>query len=137
MDCKKYVLTNTGNTTTSFNYRRCDDTMWEYQVPLKPNQTKNIWLIDGTYSTAFSTSIVLSDEGVFPPIIPVVDIDLFAGFYPGSTNGGFSATATYPVDCDVIVNFICEVNAIIGNPLVFESSVTIPKEQNNGFTQIT
>jgi Leucine-rich repeat (LRR) protein len=111
--------------------------MWEYQISLKPNQTKNIWLIDGTFSTAFPTSIVLGNEGVFPPVIPVIDIDLFAGIYPGSTNAGFSATATSPVDCDVIVDFICSIDAIIGSPLVIQSSVTILKGQTNGFTQVT
>jgi Leucine-rich repeat (LRR) protein len=137
MSCKKYVLTNTGNTTTNFNYRRCDDAMWEYQIPLNPGQTKNIWLFDGTYSTAFSTSIVVSDGGVFPPVVPVIDINLFAGFYPGSTNAGFSATATSPVDCDVTLDFICSVDGITGPPLVIQSSVTILKGQTNGFTQVT
>jgi hypothetical protein len=35
---------------------------------LEPNQTKNIWLINDSYSTAFSTYIVLTNEGVFPPV---------------------------------------------------------------------
>ena len=137
MDCKKYTLSNTGSTLVTFNYRRCDDAMWEYQVPLKPAQTKNIWLIDGTYSTAFPTSIVFGSQGVFPPPNPIVDINLFAGFYPGSTNGGFSATASSPVDTDVTINFICSVDAITGSPLVVQSSVIIPKGQTNGFTQVT
>ena len=137
MNCKKYKLFNTGATETSFNYQRCDDAMWEYQVPLKTNQIKNIWLIDNTFSTAFVSPIVITDEGVFPPVIPVVDIDLSAGIYSGSTIAGFTAFATSPVDCDVIIDFICSVDAIIGNPLVIQSSVTIPKGQTNGFTQVT
>jgi hypothetical protein len=46
--------------------------MWEYQVELNPNQTKNIWLINGTYSIAslFQSSIVLVNNGAFPPIYP-------------------------------------------------------------------
>jgi hypothetical protein len=68
MACSKYSLTNTGTTLTNFNYRRCDDTMWQYQVSLEPNQTKNIWLINDTYSTSFITGIVLTNEGVFPPV---------------------------------------------------------------------
>ena len=68
MACSKYTLTNTGSTIANFNYQRCDDAMWEYQVELTPNQTKNIWLLNGTYSTAFSTSIVEVDLGVFPPL---------------------------------------------------------------------
>ena len=63
MACSKYSLTNTGTTLTNFNYRRCDDAMWQYQVSLEPNQTKNIWLIDNTFSTSFVTGIVLTNEG--------------------------------------------------------------------------
>jgi hypothetical protein len=70
MACSKYTLTNTGTTVINFNYRRCDDSMWEYQVELYSNQTKNIWLMDNTFSIAplFNTNLVLIDEGVFPPV---------------------------------------------------------------------
>lgn len=70
MACSKYILTNTGSTITNFSYRRCDDSMWDYQVELLPNQTKNIWVIDGTYTVApsFKNSISLVDQGPFPPI---------------------------------------------------------------------
>lgn len=66
MACSKYSLTNTGSTIQYFNYRRCDDNAWSYQVDLKQGETKNIWLINGTYSTAF-TDIELVNQGVFPP----------------------------------------------------------------------
>ena len=68
MACSKYTLTNTGTTAINFNYRRCDDSMWEYQVNLDPNQTKNIWLINNTYniSSLFSNSIVLVNDGAYP-----------------------------------------------------------------------
>jgi len=68
MACSKYTLTNTGTTAINFNYRRCDDSMWEYQVNLDPNQTKNIWLINGTYDAAqiFESSIVLVNDGAYP-----------------------------------------------------------------------
>ncbi len=44
--------------------------MWDYQVELLPNQTKNIWVIEGTYTIApsFKNIVSLVDEGVFPPI---------------------------------------------------------------------
>jgi hypothetical protein len=72
MACSKYTLTNTGSTIINFNYRRCDDSLWEYQVELNPNQTKNIWLINNTYSIAplFQSSVVLVNNGVFPPVYP-------------------------------------------------------------------
>ena len=68
MACSKYTLTNTGSTVVNFNYRRCDDSMWEYQVSLEPNQTKNIWLINGTYDAAqvYESSIVLVNDGAYP-----------------------------------------------------------------------
>jgi hypothetical protein len=76
MACSKYIITNTGSTIVNFNYRRCDDAMWEYQVELSPNQTKNIWLINDTYSIAplYVSSVVLVNDGAYPPpiIVPVV-----------------------------------------------------------------
>jgi hypothetical protein len=68
MACSKYTLTNTGTTAVNFNYRRCDDAMWQYQVNLDPNETKNIWLINGTYSIAslFQPNILLVNNGVYP-----------------------------------------------------------------------
>jgi len=49
MSCSRYTLINTGSTVVNFNYQRCEDFLWEYQVDLFPNQTKNIWVVDGTY----------------------------------------------------------------------------------------
>ncbi len=68
MACSKYTLTNTGSTSVNFSYRRCDDSMWEYQVNLNPNETKNIWLINGTYDAAnlFDSSILLVNYGAYP-----------------------------------------------------------------------
>ena len=70
MACSKYTLTNTGSTIVNFNYRRCDDSLWEYQVELNPNQTKNIWVINGTYtiSPVYTSSVSLINQGAFPPI---------------------------------------------------------------------
>jgi hypothetical protein len=72
MACSKYTLTNTGSTIVNFNYRRCDDSLWEYQVELSQNQTKNIWLIDNTYSISpvYVNSVLQINQGVFPPIPP-------------------------------------------------------------------
>jgi len=68
MACSKYTLTNTGTTAINFNYRRCDDAMWEYQVNLDPNQTKNIWLINNTFniSPVFSHNLQLVNDGTYP-----------------------------------------------------------------------
>jgi hypothetical protein len=70
MACSKYTLTNTGSTIVNFNYRRCDDSLWDYQVELTPGQTKNIWLINGTFSIApvYNSIVSLVNQGPFPPI---------------------------------------------------------------------
>jgi len=70
MACSKYTLTNTGSTTVNFSYQRCDDALWDYQVELTPNQRKNIWVINGTYTIApsFKNVISLVNQGVFPPV---------------------------------------------------------------------
>lgn len=67
MACTKYTLTNTGSTIVNFSYQKCEDAMWEYQVELLLNETKTIWLLDNTYSSAFDEYINLTDEGPFPP----------------------------------------------------------------------
>jgi hypothetical protein len=44
--------------------------MWDYQVELTPGQTKNIWLINGTFtiSPVYNSIISLVNQGPFPPI---------------------------------------------------------------------
>jgi hypothetical protein len=70
MACIKYTLTNTGSTIVNFNYRRCDDSLWEYQVELNQGQTKNIWSIPGTFTIApvYTTMVSIINQGPFPPI---------------------------------------------------------------------
>lgn len=72
MSCRKYTLVNTGDTTINFSYQRCNDALWQYQVELFAGQTKNIWLIDETFtiSNFYTTSIQVTDDGAFPPIDP-------------------------------------------------------------------
>lgn len=69
MSCKKYILTNTGATTINFNYMNCEDNQYLFQVDLLPQQTKNIWFVNGTFqmSNYFSQSLVISEDVVFPP----------------------------------------------------------------------
>ncbi len=66
MACSKYILTNTGTTIVTFNYQECDSLEWKYQVELRPNEKKNIWFVDNTYSCAFIPQIVIQ-ESDFPP----------------------------------------------------------------------
>jgi hypothetical protein len=70
MGCSKYSLINTGSTVINFNYQKCEDALWEYQVELRPGETKNIWFLTGTFSIApfFNQEISINNEGVFPPL---------------------------------------------------------------------
>ena len=72
MACTKYTIFNTGNTVINFSYRKCDDSMWEYQVELLPGETKNIWFIDNTFiiPQSFAQFVVIDNQGSFPPIGP-------------------------------------------------------------------
>ena len=133
MACSKYTLTNTGSTTTYFNYRRCDDSMWEYQVSLEPNQTKNIWLLNGTYSTSYTT--ISRTSSTFPPATESITIELAAGFFSGSIGAGFSATSNLPVNGQVQVSFVCTLGTTTGDPISISSSVVIPVNETFGFTQ--
>jgi uncharacterized delta-60 repeat protein len=106
MACSKYNLTNTGSTIVNFSYRRCDDSMWDYQVELIPNQSKNIWVIDGTYTvaSAFKSVIVLVNDGSFPPIdttntpTPSNSPTPTPWDYCFSFNGGFNNQANNAVE---------------------------------------
>jgi hypothetical protein len=73
MACKFYSLFNSGTTEINFNYQRCEDALWEYQVELKPNENKKIWLLDGTFSidSFFSKNLQYVEQTDFPPPPPV------------------------------------------------------------------
>jgi hypothetical protein len=74
MACSKYTITNTGSTIVNFSYRRCDDAMWEYQVELLPSETKNVWLITDTYSTAYYNNIEIVGIESWPPPPPTINV---------------------------------------------------------------
>jgi hypothetical protein len=61
--------------------------MWQYQVELTQNQTKNIWLIDNTYSIApvFESSVVLVNDGVYPPVLPTLTPTMTPSSTPTNT----------------------------------------------------
>lgn len=95
MACSKYILVNTGTTIVTFNYQRCDDALWEYQSELLPGETKQIWLLNNTYSTAFSSSVVLTNLGSFPFTSPTPTPSVTASQTPTPTpTPSVTATAT-------------------------------------------
>ena len=100
MACSKYTLTNTGSTIVNFNYRRCDDSLWEYQVELNPGQTKNIWLLNGTFAIApvYTTMISLINQGPFPPISETATPTPTPSVTPSNTPTGTAAVTPTPTN---------------------------------------
>jgi hypothetical protein len=66
MSCKKYSIVNNESYNVYFNYRKCDDNIFENQVLIEPGQTKNIWLLDNSFSCAFLDALSIDDQGYFP-----------------------------------------------------------------------
>jgi hypothetical protein len=69
MACRKYLLTNNTSSNGVFSYQECSNQMWNYNVLLPAGESCNIWLIDGTYSTAMPTIITVYDLGSFPFVV--------------------------------------------------------------------
>ena len=67
---QKYIIQNTTTSTAFINYQRLSDNMWQYQVPLTPNQVRTLWVVTGTFDPNFNnTPLSVIEEGVFPPTI--------------------------------------------------------------------
>jgi hypothetical protein len=66
MSCKKYSIINNESYNVYFNYRKCDDNIFENQVLIEPGQTKNIWLLENSFSCAFLDALSVNDQGYFP-----------------------------------------------------------------------
>ena len=69
MACSFCTLSNTGLTIAYFNYMKCEDSQWAYQVELNPSESKQIWLYNNTlhYSPSFYRQIYKSCSQ-FPPV---------------------------------------------------------------------
>jgi hypothetical protein len=106
MACSKYTLTNTGSTIVNFNYRRCDDSLWEYQVELNPGQTKNIWSLNGTFTIApvYTTMISLINQGPFPPISETATPTPTPSVTPSNTPTGTAAVTPTPTNTETPTN---------------------------------
>ena len=69
MSGQKYTIKNTTTSTVFVNYQRLSDNMWQYQVPLNPNQERNLWVVTGTFNPNFNnTPLSVITEEVFPPV---------------------------------------------------------------------
>jgi len=120
MACSKYTLTNTGSTIVNFNYRRCDDSLWEYQVELNPNQTKNIWVINGTYtiSPVYTSMVSLINQGAFPPISETATPTPTPSVTPSNTPTGTAAVTPTPTNTQTPTNTETPTNTPTGTAAV-------------------
>ena len=63
----KYVLKNNTTSVQFFDYKTLSDSMWVYQVSLKPGQTKTIWSETGTLKIYNNGSITIEEQSSFTP----------------------------------------------------------------------
>ena len=63
----KYVLKNNTTSVQFFDYKTLADSMWVYQVSLKPGQTKTIWSETGTLKIYNNGSITIEEQSSFTP----------------------------------------------------------------------
>ena len=67
---QKYIIQNTTTSTVFINYQRLSDNMWQYQVPLTPNQVRTLWVVTGTFDPNFNnTPLSVIEEEAFTPTI--------------------------------------------------------------------
>jgi len=123
MACSSYRITNSSNSEfVYYNYQRCDNSLFEYQVEVPPGETNTFWAIDGTLkSSPFYDNVVdIKNYGQFPPVNPkeecpppiitnvmyvdgeyVLSIQNFGSsctqlYIQYSRSGGFNPNSNYP-----------------------------------------
>lgn len=118
MSCKVYSLFNSGTTEIYFNYQRCDDNMLEYQIPLQPNETKKIWLLDGTFGIDpfFSNDLIILVAEDFPPIRPTPT--------PTPTPSNTPGLSPTPTPTPSITPSATPIPFLLPNDVVFADNVT-------------
>lgn len=137
MACSKYTLKNIGTRIASFNYRKCGNAIWEYDVPLLPNQVKNIWLYNNTYSTAFGNIIEVTDDGPWPPLPPQeIVFNLSVNLVPGSIRFDYLLTSDVPVLNNTRINFKNTFGVLIGEEIVIITGITINSGSMSGSSSV-
>ncbi len=146
MACSKYTLKNVGATTAFFNYRRCDDAIWFYDVSLRPGQSRNIWLINGTYSSKGS-NIVITEQSPWPPPPPPTPsntpsappktiLELSVDIKSGSLVFDYLIVANQVVTEQVRVNFVNTYGLFDGGEIYISTGITINVGEISGSTRV-
>jgi hypothetical protein len=91
-----------------------------------------------TFTTGNQASAWLTNNGFWNSWVGVSNNIIIEGvYYPGSVNASYTATASYPLDVDMKVNFQNTLGTISGSPLVLSGSVEILAGSTTGYEQLT
>lgn len=141
----KYLVKNLSPNIVLLSYQNSNDNMWNYQVVLKPGQTKNIWCVEGTLSHSGRNSDVsiTIDTNTCTPITsptPIVGdsnpLVLEPIYYPGSIGVIYTLKSKYPSDTDITVSFTNILGTNDIGVITINSSVTIFIGETSGSTQV-
>ena len=144
----KYVVKNLSSSIVLLSYQNSNDNMWNYQVVLRPGQTKNIWCVEGTLSHSGRNSDVsiTIDTSTCTPITPTTSPTPIVGdsnplvltpvYYPGSIGVVYTLSSKYPSDTDITVSFTNILGTNEGGVITINSSVTLFVGETSGATQV-
>jgi hypothetical protein len=144
----KYLVKNLSSNIVLLSYQNSNDNMWNYQVVLRPGQTKNIWSVEGTLthsgrngdvSITIDTSTCSSITPTTSPTPIVGDSNplvLTPVFYPGSIGVVYTLTSKYLSDSDITVSFTNVLGTNDDGIITINSSVTLFVGEKSGTTQV-
>ena len=145
----KYLVKNLSSNIVLLSYQNSNDNMWNYQVVLRPGQTKNIWCVEGSLSHSGRNSDVsiTIDTSTCSSITPTTSPTPIVGdsnplvltpvYYPGSIGVAYTLSSKYPSDTDITVSFTNILGTNEGGPITINSSVTLFIGEKSGSTQVT
>jgi hypothetical protein len=144
----KYVVKNLSSSIVLLSYQNSNDNMWNYQVVLRPGQTKNIWCVEGTLSHSGRNSDVsiTIDTSTCTPITPTTSPTPIVGdsnplvltpvYYEGSIGVVYTLSSKYPSDTDITVSFTNVLGTTDNGIITINSSVTLFVGEKSGSTQV-
>ena len=143
----KYLVKNLSSSIVLLSYQNSNDNMWNYQIVLRPGQTKNIWCVEGTLSHSgrngdVSITIDNSTCSITPTTSPTPIVGdsnplvLTPVYYPGSIGVVYTLSSKYPSDTDITVNFTNILGTIDNGGISIRSSVTLFTGEKSGSTQV-
>jgi hypothetical protein len=143
----KYLVKNLSSSIVLLSYQNFNDNMWNYQVVLRPGETKNIWCVEGTLSHSGrngDVSITI-DTGTCSTTTPTTSptvgdsnpLVLTPVIFPGSIGVVYTLSSKYPSDTDITVNFTNILGTNETGIVTINSSVKLFIGEKSGSTQVT